>query len=681
MRWIDRTMLDLVGRCIVAATATAAMVTVTACGHTDTAWFRQSADIATLTPSTNRAGDPKPGDPKNIGGEAAAIFDADHDGVPDIVLVNGTSYYFVALGRRGRNGAVSFSAATPRPIGVRGDGRTEHVKALGLTDFNRDGRLDPYFGNTGDGTLALRDPRDLQHAADSSNRDTRRLTQDHRYRSYVNLGNGAFGYRNIGADALGDTRSALFADFDGDGNDDLFALNAPYFGVWWGGSPSPSQLLPGRQDGRFGRNVLPHAVVDGTGRPEPRIFEDRLGRGNIDVKGAVTRDFDGDGRPDVIAGAYSDVWDDQATPPLAPADSAGAVIDLDHDGRPDGGYQGAWRHGIIVLRNVSTPGRIRFQDVSDRATDQPVGYGDRMHVYENIPIDFNGDGRLDLVTTGVRNFTAFDSLKYRTPLIQLYRNDSSPGHIKFTNVTKGSGVEFMNDDTRLSKATDGRYPFSVPGMMKGGGPLTVTPLLSAGAGMDMDNDGRPDIVLVDRQFTSRDPEGKEFALWVFRNKGDGKFTMIPPKVTGLVHTARDIAYGDLNGDGREDILTVNGSGGGQSVDDNNYVFLNQIDNKNNWIDMTIRSKQNPLGLGARVTVYRAGTRQILGDDEMRTDFAYRSRRDARLHFGLGDVRCVDVRIDGLGRTVTVRGLRADRVQAIELPGDAGSQRQGRCEAR
>lgn len=214
-------------------------------------------------------------------------------------------------------------------------------------------------------------------------------------------------------------------------------------------------------------------------------------------------------------------------------------------------------------------------------------------------------------------------------------------------------------------------PLTVDGLIYASSmvPLVLTPLLSAGAGVDINNDGRPDIVLIDRQFTSRNPQtGAEFAPWVFLGEGGGRFKLVPPSVTGLTHTARDIGYGDLNGDGRLDLVTVNGSGGGQSVNDDNYVFTNQIAEHNNWIDLTVRAKGDPLGLGAHVTVYQAGTHKIIGTDEMRTDFAYRSRRDARLHFGLGRVDRVDVRVQGLGPATTVRGLRANGLRTIRLPG-------------
>ncbi len=381
---------------------------------------------------------------------------------------------------------------------------------------------------------------------DPANLDTSQLCEDHRYRTYVNNGNGTFTYSDLGADVNGVTRTPLFADFDGNGTQDMLAFNAPYYGIWWGNSNAPSSLLPGKANGRFGANILPVAIVNGAGKPERNLFENQHGQGIVDVKGAVVRDFDGDGKPDVIAAAYSDVWDSVQTPPLAPANPAGAKVDLNHDGIPDGGYQGAWPHGIIALDNVSKPGRIRFRDESATATDQGLGYGNRMDAYEVIPVDLNDDGKLDIVVIGIRNFTGFDSLKYQTPIIQVYKNISTPGHLRFKNVTKHSGLDFMNDPTALSHATGGEYPITIPHEMLGGGPLVLEPNLSAGAAVDLDNSGRPDLVLVDRQFTSRNPlTGQEFAPWVFENEGNFHFKWIKPPVTGLIHTSREITYGDL----------------------------------------------------------------------------------------------------------------------------------------
>ena len=49
-------------------------------------------------------------------------------------------------------------------------------------------------------------------------------------------------------------------------------------------------------------------------------------------KGMVVRDFDGDGRSDIILSAIADVWDNVGVPPLATQDPAGALVDLNGDG-------------------------------------------------------------------------------------------------------------------------------------------------------------------------------------------------------------------------------------------------------------------------------------------------------------------------------------------------------------
>ena len=567
-------------------------------------WFRES-DIATNTPPTTKCGEPKSGSATDIGGEATAVFDVNGDGIPDIVIVNGTDYYFVALGHRNPNGSVSYPKdATPYRIGVTGDQRIEKSKALGLTDFNRDGKLDLYIGNSGDGSLDLKNPRDLANAYNPANLDTSHLCEYHGYRTYLNKGNGTFAYKNLGADVNGDTRTPLFADFDGNGTQDMLAFNAPYYGIWWGSSDAPNSLLPGRRNGTFAGNILPDAIVGAHGRPERNLFQNKYGQAIVDVKGAVVRDFDGDGKPDVIAAAYSDVWDGIQKPPLAPASAAGARVDLNHDGIPDGGWQGAWPHGIIALDNISKPGHIRFRDESATATDEGLGFGDRMDAYETIPVDLNDDGKLDLVAIGIRNFTGFDSLRYQTPIIKVYKNVSTPGHLRFVDVTKHSGLDFMNNPRQLSRATGGstrsrsRTRCSAAAhwcssRTSARAPRSIS-ATTAGPTWCWSTGSSPAATRLLAQ---------EFAPWVFRNDGNFHFTWIKPAETGLIHTAREISYGDLSGNGREDLVMVNGSGGGQTVEDNNYVWWNQIHNHNHWIEIRVRSASDPLGplgLGAKV---------------------------------------------------------------------------------
>lgn len=186
------------------------------------------------------------------------------------------------------------------------------------------------------------------------------------------------------------------------------------------------------------------------------------------------------------------------------------------------------------------------------------------------PAYVDNDGDLDLLCSGPRFFFAHNSLIHETGRVRVYRNDSTPGSIVFTNVTSTSGVDFLNDDAALGAFLPGVYPVVIPGAMLGGGDRVLTPLLSAAYALDVDNDGDVDWVAIDRQLTSRNPlTDAEFAHWLFINDGSGRFTPVRPEAHGMVHTGRDLSYGDLNGDGLLDIVSVNGSGGGQTVDDNN----------------------------------------------------------------------------------------------------------------
>lgn len=217
-------------------------------------------------------------------------------------------------------------------------------------------------------------------------------------------------------------------------------------------------------------------------------------------------------------------------------------------------------------------------------------------------------------------------------------------------------MDALNDDAQLPELSDGVYPVVVPKAMLDGTDLVMTPLLSAAAALDIDNDGWVDWVLIDRQLLAKDPyTGQEFFAWVFRNDGHGHFTRVPPSVHGLQHTSRDLSYADLDRDGMLDLVLANDSGGGQTVDNNNYVYLNRISNSNRWIEIEATLPNNAFGIGTKVSVYDSDTARLLGYDEIRTDFAYRSKRPARVHFGLGSSRRVDVELvfpDGTKKTVT-----------------------------
>lgn len=612
-------------------------------------FFRQAAIIRTVVPPTDNFGRIVRGDSVVDGGESVAVFDVNRDGLQDAIITPGGEFYFILLTSFDSVQGYRFTLSPPLPVGDINDSLVSRSSSLGLHDFNNDGLLDVYFGNAGRGGTRSRRPRDLANACSSANLITNGLLRSPRFRSHINLSNGTFRYQDIGADGDGLTRNTLFEDFDGDGFFDAYISNAPYFGIWWPGGSAPNQLLPGRPNGLFGVDVLQRSIINDDGS----LFRDSLGRSNKDFKGGTVRDFDGDGLPDIISGAYSDIWDNIQTPPFSTQNPAAALLDCDRDGKPDGGYQGDWQRGVMVLQNKSTRGTIRFENVSKTAININLKDGneaDQMHVYVAVPADIDRDGDFDLLVSGVRNFTAHNSERFNTPILRVYRNDSQIGMLKFTDVTVQSGVNFMNNRDYLPR------PYTNGIVVQGGldrnwdsqidDTVRLVPNLSMAAAIDVDNDGDLDWVLADRQLIDRVPTTNEqFSLFVFLNDGQGRFSLIPPTQHGLTNTARDFSYGDFNRDGRIDIITANGSGGGQVVDNNNIIFVNNIENSNRFIFINILGETtNRLGIGSKVTVYRSGTSEIIGYEEVRTDFAYRSKRNTTLHFGVGSTERVDIRV-------------------------------------
>jgi hypothetical protein len=694
---------------LIAMTATVAMLallfalslTAVAGAEETTPWFKESVNIETKVvagaPCTEVAEKGK--GEKNVGGQASAVFDDNNDGIPDIALVNGSNNFYIDQGKRNANGEVEYAKEATRyplnqagELNSRGEQVSSRAKALGLDDFTRSGKLGLFVGNAGQGTLSLVQPRNLAEAYSPSNLNKKNLCQTNKRRIWTSNGNGTFtNNSSLGEESEGVTRTPLFADFSGDGRQDQLDLNAPYYGVWWGNSPAPSSLHPGEPNGAFGKNILNEAVVNEQGEPEPELFQEQYGRGDIDIKGAIVRDLTNNGKPDVVASAYADQWDGVNEEPYGIAHKEGGEVDLNHPGEniPDGGWQGAWKHGLLALRNISTPGHIKFVNESATAfPEEGLGYGDKMAAYSTIPVDLNHDGKLDLVAIGIRDFTGVGTLQFKTPIIQVYKNVSTAEHMRFENVTEESGLQFMNEPEALEKITNGHYPVDLKGILEEGAApespdMVWEPNLSEGAAVDLANNGNPDLVLVDRQFKSANPyTGEEFYPWVFENEGNFKFRWVPPSESGMKKTARAVSYGDLFGKGREDLVMVNGSGGGQTVEDSNNVWKNELANSNSWIEIKVRSATDgmgPLGLGAKVTVYKAGTTEVLGDEEERTDFSYRSKRDALLHFGLGQIKSVDVSVEGagLGTPVTVHNVPIDRVDTItmapEAPTLAGGQ--------
>ena len=145
------------------------------------------------------------------------------------------------------------------------------------------------------------------------------------------------------------------------------------------------------------------------------------------------------------------------------------------------------------------------------------------------------------------------------------------------------------------------------------------------------------------------------------------FQPLGPGVHGFGAKAKDFSFGDLNNDGRVDIVAVKPDHN-KDTEGGNRIYFNQIANGNHYIKVNATTESNRLGIGAKVTVYERGSNKILGYDEVRTDFCYRSKKSTTLHFGLGKIKKVDVKLVlRSGRSVVYRDLLADKEHTLSVP--------------
>jgi hypothetical protein len=249
---------------------------------------------------------------------------------------------------------------------------------------------------------------------------------------------------------------------------------------------------------------------------------DDRGRG----KGVAFADVDGDGDWDMFIsnkGGGSKLYRNDSTPghirftdvtaEAGLTDTGyclGSVFaDVDNDGRPDlfvakgGVYE---IESNRLLRNESTPGHILFRDVTAEA-----GVGTKDFTYGATFADIDNDGDLDL-------FTANYGVSSKN---RLFRNDSRPGTVRFTEITDQAGVGARSWSWSASF-------------------------------VDANNDGWQDLYVVNGRYPNGEPN--RFYL----NNGDGTFRDAS-KASGLddPNWGLGAAWADINGDGNLDVFLSN----------------------------------------------------------------------------------------------------------------------------
>jgi enediyne biosynthesis protein E4 len=234
-----------------------------------------------------------------------------------------------------------------------------------------------------------------------------------------------------------------------------------------------------------------------------------------------------------------------------------------------------------------------------------------------------------------------------------YMND---GYLSMfvTNFTEQSDTLYRN------MGADGFVDVSWPAHLA----KPTYPLVAWGTDFfDMDNDGWLDIFIANGHVypqVDRIEGGARYAepMQLFRNQRDGTFEDVSSALAGFPDSSRrGAAFGDLNNDGKVDIVLLN-------VGEPPSLLLNETDDKNHRVLFKlIGTSSNRMAIGARVTIKTGKLTQVR---EVQAGGSYISQNDPRLHFGLGGATTldsVDIRWPK-GKTETLRNLSADQLYTI-----------------
>jgi hypothetical protein len=261
--------------------------------------------------------------------------------------------------------------------------------------------------------------------------------------------------------------------------------------------------------------------------------------------------------------------------------------DYDADGWPD--LYVTNDYGTTFLYHNQHNGTFKDEGLASGTAVGPDGRG-----YGNMAGDFGDfdrDGKLDLFVTRADNQPA-----------SLYWNQGD----YFTDITHKAGIASP----------------------------TMAPVKWGTGFGDFDNDGWLDVLIANGNFSSLlDTLPKEYRfaepLQLFHNRRNLPFEEVADEAglnTGRLYSRRGTAFGDINNDGRLDVVVFN-------ADAPPSVFINETKNPNHRVLFQLTgTKSNRGAVGARVRLTTLKMAQI---GEVRAGGSYNSTSDRRLHFGLG----------------------------------------------
>lgn len=494
---------------------------------------------------------------------------------------------------------------------------------------------------------------------------------------------------------------ALF-DYDNDGRLDIFFANGARID-----DPMLKGALP-RKDGPKYWNRLYHQKPDGT-------FEDVTEKAGLAGTGYSTGvavgDYDNDGNEDLFVagyghstlyhnngdGTFSDVTAEAGVGGSGWATSA-AWVDYDNDGLLDlivlrymewdfadilcglreAGFRSYCHPDLfkpVSMMVYHNEGKGKFTEVAHKTgLDKP---GKELGI---AIADYDHDGWIDILVAN----DSMPEFLFHNKKNGTFEEIGLPSGVALDGSGAsfaGMGVDFAdydNDgwpDIFITDLANQRYA-----LFKNGGDgnfdyvsnptgISTVTLLHSGWGtrfVDYDNSGWKGLFVVQShvmdtiQINEPHLRYKEPPVLLRNDKGK-RFTDVSAASGDVFQqewASRGMAAGDLNNDGKIDVVVTTNDGPA-------YVLLNQSSDNNHWITLNlVGMKSNRDGIGAQVKISAEGGDQYA---TVTTASSYQSSSDKRVHFGLGSaqiIKTIEIRWPS-GIVQKLSGVKADQVLTVK----------------